>query len=521
MDLELSKFTWYNKNNIWVTGFLRKGDLYMTGYSLVEYFLGISSFSEFEVILKAANGQFSVIIRSGTDIWAATDRLRNYPIFYMFHGGEYILSDDCYKLTRIQNEYKLCKEAFDCFLSNGFVLNNLTLADKIFQIEAGELVDLGEIITRKFYFDFNSAPILPKSKDEAAEELGEIIDEVLKNHFKALEKRFVAIALSGGYDSRLLATFCARHHPDNIVFYTYGIRDNADSVGAIEIARRLGIECITIVYNSELIKGFLHDDTFMEYYPYVSDLTSMFFMQEYFAVKYLHDNKLVPDSCVFITGFSGDMMAGGHLTPQMRDQSSRARIAEMIFNKYCNQVKISFSKKSEILGLICHKIPEDFSVLWKIFESWDQKERQAKFIVNSAKVYSFFGYDYSLPLFDNELTDFFSALPFSLKFNKNLYDFVLREHVFSKYNLNLKNELNPLPSQKALQRVKERIKKLFPYRIREWFISHESVILYDEITRLMIDEIDPSNLIIPKQSNYYNSYITQWYLLKTSKFLNR
>ena len=158
---------------------------------------------------------------------------------------------------------------------------------------------------------------------------------------------------------------------------------------------------------------------------------------------------------------------------------------------------------------------------WKIFESWDQKERQAKFIVNSAKVYSFFGYDYSLPLFDNELTDFFSALPFSLKFNKNLYDFVLKEHVFSKYKLNLKNELNPLPSQKALQSVKERIKELFPYRIREWFISHESVILYDEITRLMIDEIDPSNLIIPKQSNYYNSYITQWYLLKTRKFLNR
>jgi hypothetical protein len=118
-------------------------------------------------------------------------------------------------------------------LSNGFVLNNLTLADKIFQIEAGELVDLGEIITRKFYFDINSASILPKSKDEAAEELGEIIDDVLKNHFKALEKRFVAIALSGG-------------------------------------SRRLSIECITIVYNIELIKGFLHDDTFMEYYPYVS-----------------------------------------------------------------------------------------------------------------------------------------------------------------------------------------------------------------------------------------------------------
>ena len=261
MNLELSKFTWHNKDNIWVTGFLRKGERYMTGYSLVEYFL-ISSLSEFEVILKAANGQFSVIIRSGTDIWAATDRLRNYPIFYMFHDGKYILSDDCYKLTRIQNEYKLCKEAFDCFLSNGFVLNNLTLADKIFQIEAGELVDLGEIITRKFYFDIN-------------------------------------------------------------------------------------------------------------------------------------------------------------------------------------------------------------------------------------------------------------------KFNKNLYDFVLKEHVFSKYNLNLKNELNPLPSQKALQSVKERIKELLPYRIREWFISHESVILYDEITRLMIDEIDPSNLIIPKQSNYYNSYITQWYLLKTRKFLNR
>jgi hypothetical protein len=41
--------------------------------------------------------------------------------------------------------------------------------------------------------------------------------------------------------------------------------------------------------------------------------------------------------------------------------------------------------------------------------------------------------------------------------------------------------------------------------------------LYDEITKILLDDMDPSSVIVPRQPNYYNSYIIQWYLAKTAE----
>jgi len=84
-------------------------------------------------------------------------------------------------------------------------------------------------------------------------------------------------------------------------------------------------------------------------------------------------------------------------------------------------------------------------------------------------------------------------------------------------NVNLKKEINPKPFQRNLQRFKENIKHCLPALLIDNMIDLKSPILYDEITRTMIDEIGQKNLIKPRQANYYNSYLTQWYLFKTKE----
>jgi hypothetical protein len=86
--------------------------------------------------------------------------------------------------------------------------------------------------------------------------------------------------------------------------------------------------------------------------------------------------------------------------------------------------------------------------------------------------------------------------------------------------LNLLKETNLLPSKKALQRIKEKIKIALPYKLKNIFVQHQSPLFYDEITRLMIEDMGSEQTVRPKQSNYYNSYITQWYLFKTRDMLN-
>jgi asparagine synthase (glutamine-hydrolysing) len=520
MKIFLSKHLWYNNENIWVTGYVRTGNRHLTNDDLLDYFSGISTIAEFEQILKTANGQFSVVIETSDEIWAATDRLRNYPLFYTKFNSYYVISDDCYKLAEMQSENRFNANSPKCFLTSGYVLNNLTLIDDIFQIEAGEYVILGNTFLRNFYFDLNNVPIVEVDFNQAANELNGIISDVFRNHFQALSKDFIAIALSGGFDSRLIASMCAKYHPKNVICYTYGIRNNIEVAPAQEVAKQLGISWINIVYNSELINGFLEDETFNRYFPFASNLSSMFFLQEYFAVKYLKENKLVPDNCVFMSGMSGDMLAGSHLLPQMCNKMSRDGIASLIFKEFFRLVKISRKKKLNILKLIEEKIPQNKYETWKAFENWDQKERQAKFIVNSASVYSFFGYKYVLPLWDNLLSDYFSTLPFQLKLNKKLYDYVLKEYVFKEYNLNLKNEINPSTYRKTTQKFKEEFKSILPYEITKLFVKQQSPVMYDELTKAMLDELNPAKIIRPTQSNYYNSYITQWYLNKIHLQLN-
>jgi asparagine synthase (glutamine-hydrolysing) len=518
MKVSVSKYKWFIRNNIWVTGHIRVHQSYLIKDELSDYFTGINSPEEFRQKLITANGQFSVIIETSGEIWAATDRLRNYPLFYFFNEGEFIICDDCYRLAGMNHDNKFDPIAVESFMQTGHTINNLTLLNGIYQIEAGQYIISGKVIKADFYDNPLSVTISDNDFDVEAKELYQLLNDVFHDHLEALKNRFIAIPLSGGYDSRLIAAMCARYHPENLICYTYGIENNSDSALAKEVSARLGFKLVNIVYNDNLIKDYMKDNFFRNYFPYAAGLSGMFFMQEYFAVKYLKEKELIPDDTVFIPGFSGDVLAGSHLHSGMERRYDNDQIAKILFDNYFTMVR-SGKKKNEILKILSERIPAGNFETWRIIETWDTKERQAKFIVNSAKVFEFFGYEYVIPFYDNLLLGFFSALPFEHKLNKRLYDYVLRNKIFFELNLNLHNEINPAPGVKAYQRLKEKIKKLLPAGIKNMFVQKESPIFYDEITKVMLYDIGRKKLIRPRQSNYYNSYIIQWYLSETKQSL--
>ena len=82
MNVFLSGVHWEHNNGVHVTGFVRENDKYLRNTDLADYFSAIDSPEKFEQKLKNANGQFSVVIERPDALWAATDRLRNHPLFY-------------------------------------------------------------------------------------------------------------------------------------------------------------------------------------------------------------------------------------------------------------------------------------------------------------------------------------------------------------------------------------------------------------------------------------------------------
>jgi asparagine synthase (glutamine-hydrolysing) len=518
--LNLKSYKWHQQGNIHVTGFILKGEEYLFENALAEIFLKADTVNRFEEILASLNGQFSVIIAKNSEVWMATDRLRCYPLFYTSVGEEVIISDDCYACLGESDLKEINLTARNSFLLAGYVPDNLTLINNIFQVEAGEIVVLNSIVSRRFYHEIFSTPVGNKRTDSYEKELYDLLHSVFSCHLKALKSRFLAIPLSGGYDSRLIAAMSKIYHPENMICYTYGRKDNPEAYKAAEVAKRLNVKWLNIEYNNDLINDYLHSNKFKEYYPFASNLSSMFFMQDYFALQYLKDRSLIPDNTVFMPGYSGDFLAGSHLRKSMNKPLKENDIAEIILRKHFRYIKSSVSEKEKIKSLIRKKIPDIKGNPWKIFENWDLKERQAKFIVNSARTFLFFGYEYTMPFWDKNIIDFFSKIPFSLKFNKKLYDTVLKQSIFKELNLNLDDEQYPGALSRSIQNIKEAVKPFLPYALVTKMTNQKSIIYYDEITRALREDIGPENIILPIQSNLFNSYITQWYIYKSMEYIN-
>jgi asparagine synthase (glutamine-hydrolysing) len=520
MKVILSKLKWNHSENIYVTGFIRQGKSYIVEGDLLRYFSSADSISEFEQRLISANGQFSVIVEFPGAIMAAVDRLRNYPLFYARINGELILSDDCYKLAEIYPEKGICDKALTCLYSIGFTANNLTLIENIFQIEAGEYILEKDLLEKRFYYSSARAIIHQRDFDLTVNELEDVLREVFRDHFEALQNKFIAIPLSGGYDSRLIAALASVFHPQDLLCFTYGRENNREVAPAREAASRLGVKWINIVYNSQLIEGYMSDEYFNQYYEYASGLSSMFYLQDYFAVKYLKENRIIPEGTVFMPGFSGDSLAGSFFSQSFEGHKNKSKIASRILDDKFVLVNPDHHKKKILHSLILEKLNRELKASWKDYEDWEIKEMHAKFIINSAKVFSFFGYEYVLPFFDNKLIDFFTTLPFQYKLHKKLYDYVLTKRIFHELNVDLPEEINPTLVERKIQRVKEKVKHIIPTSIVNSLIDHKSPILYDEITQLMVKEIGLDNIITPRQANYYNAYITQWYIKKVREKYN-
>jgi len=165
------------------------------------------------------------------------------------------------------------------------------------------------------------------------------------------------------------------------------------------------------------------------------------------------------------------------------------------------------------------KIPDASIPDFIIADTWDFSERQVKMIVNSANVFSFFGYSWNIPLWDNRLMLFFEGIGFEEKLYNNLYHRVLKQHYFEEKDLNFEDELTPSPAVLSRQEFKRNFKKFLPRFVVNSLVSNDDFLNYKGITAQLKEEISSQYLRPLKQKNYYNAYLAQYLISKTAQQL--
>jgi hypothetical protein len=170
---------------------------------------------------------------------------------------------------------------------------------------------------------------------------------------------------------------------------------------------------------------------FRRYFHDAGNASSSPHFQDWPAVHELHASGLLSGDAVFVPGHSGDFLAGSHVPPTLvrTARPSRDDVLKSIFEAHYNlwdwprdpsgTLRAALAARVEnITGPIVAGSPEAAA---SAFELWDCAERQAKFIVNSVRVYESFGYEWRLPLFDGELMDFWSRIPVAQRVGRRLY----------------------------------------------------------------------------------------------------
>ncbi len=439
-----------------------------TFYYVPKNMLEVSCEDSFQRIKSSCLPYVYVVIKGGVyvTIEASVGLVRAIPIFFSFSSGVLEVHDKPHRFKELNN-VSISKLSLLEFLSFGYVTENRTLLCGIFQLQAGEVLRVekknGEVSSEYIY---DALPIDHKSQKEQTDELGRISERVFSSLIKNLKGKIPVIPLSGGYDSRFIASMLKLGGIDKAICLSYGIPGNFESQISKKIAEKLGFEWHYIEYKTSKWKKVFQTERFDEYMRFAHVFTSVSCFQEYISTLYFDaiNKSYEKPNYVFLPGHAADFVAGSHLTQSVLTAENTADIVCSILTKHYRLRKLPANNTIEFE--VNRQVSEELGIvsdLFKIFELWNWRERQSKFIANANRIYDYCGYSWSLPFWNKEFADFWGKIPPALKYMKKLYDEFLENRIFSKLGVDIDREerssrrerkLNELNSGKTSMRDK-------------------------------------------------------------------
>ena len=426
-------------------------------------------------ISKKLNGFYSWILLNEKFIFLSVDHIRSLPLFYLIKNNYIFISDETDWIRKHNNLKDIEESSEEEFKLSGLVSGRQTLFKEIRQLCPGEILIINRCnsnstLSREF-FNFKYINDSYINKIELLNQLEEKSDKSFKRLISFAKNRKIVIPLSGGYDSRLVAIKIKELGYKNVLTYSYGLRGNNDSEISKKVAKQLGFEWIFIKYDKNLWKKYWKDRQRLKYQIWASGFSSIPGIQEFPAIHFLKYNNIVPQDALFVPGHTGDFISGKHLPSFNKDEKfiNNNILAEIIFDKYYSNIPL-FNLQNNKKKYWCKKILKSFNTintkdlisLCNGFESWDWKERQSKFIVNSLRTYEYFGFDWWLPLWDKEFVDFWKGISLKYRYNQKLYKVYLN----SKLNddkLRIKNDskINLIIRIKIIKKIIRCFRNLF------------------------------------------------------------
>jgi asparagine synthase (glutamine-hydrolysing) len=198
---------------------------------------------------------------------------------------------------------------------------------------------------------------------------------------------------------------------------------NKESEYSKRVAEALGFKWVFVEYSDAAWTTAWQSEDRWQYQLRASAWTSVPHMQDWLAVRILKERELVDNQCIFVPGHTGDFISGGHipLDAFSKNRLSNVDLVSAINYKHYRLAPRAIDTPSAELCTLrilsranVGEIQSDIEYS-DAFEKWEWQERQAKFIVNSIRVYEFYGYSWWLPFWDLEFMRLWQNVPLALR----------------------------------------------------------------------------------------------------------
>jgi asparagine synthase (glutamine-hydrolysing) len=390
--------------------------------------------------LAGLHGHFALIAVGLDAALAVVDRIRSVPLI---HGrsaqGVPVIDQEGGRLSRCLGLGPHDAEPDQALAVGmaGFTVGDGTLYRGVRQIGPGTFVRFraGEAVHGRYHrFD----PWRPEAapRDLLRSRLERLTLEVLERLAASADGRPIAVPISAGCDSRLIASGLRHIGYKRLVAFAYGRPGNTEAETSLMVAERLGIPWRFVPFSLALMRWTYAEPDHARHVASADSLTGVHFPQDYPALKALLAEGFLTPETIVVNGQSGDFITGNHVPAALRDPPGRAgaeergaRIVDALIAKHFKQwgALSTAANLARIRRLLAREIeavgglPDDPAGDHGLYEWCEFQDRQSKYVVNGQRAYEHFGLDWRLPLWDDAYLEFWARAPLEAKAGQSLY----------------------------------------------------------------------------------------------------
>lgn len=436
-----------------------------------------------------------MIIEKCGVVLIAVDHTNSHPLYYATQDGEFLISDSSTTLKEKTGFNTRSIPATEVLFTY-YVTGRDTILEGIQQVLAGECVMFDtskrEVSIRERY---HTLDLSGSGQDPAYSEFKSIFERLTERLIEYADGRTICLALSGGYDSRVIGIMLRRLGYENVICYTHDLSTGSptDIPIASRIADELGYEHVTLSPTHEDFRDFYESERWEEFVDMVDYHCGSPNIHETVVLQLLKEEVDLSEDPIDIRGHLPiphgspaflprsleedrkvsrtefiETLWEGHYQPWPGNVQDRLR--DTLLNRGINALDMGLYEDSET------EHSEDIAYA---FSQWYCQERTGKYLVFDQET-DFVGFDNYYPLWDREYIEYLESLDYSHLIKKDAHKEFARQLTETELGESKFNQANPDTLRLVLwetakktvdampRPLENRIKEIYRGRRQKW-----------------------------------------------------